>query len=78
MRIVPLDARLGAEVLDVGLTGGLGAGEVAGLVEAFLAHHLLVFRAEPLPPADFARLGCAFDRAYSFSPSRAWRKRLLR
>jgi taurine dioxygenase len=60
LEIRPLSTALGAEVSGPDFSLPLSAKDVARLQAAFLEHHLLCFRAEPLPPADLLRLACHF------------------
>lgn len=60
MQIKPLSDVLGAEVVGLDLTTDLAPDVIDRLTEAFLTHHLLCFRFEPLPAADFARIARYF------------------
>jgi alpha-ketoglutarate-dependent taurine dioxygenase len=60
MAVRPLGVALGAEVTGLDLEAGLDAATVAALRRAFLEHHLLCFRAEPLPVRAFAALARHF------------------
>ncbi len=60
MQIEPLSEALGAEVRGLDLSRPLMAAEVEAVREAFFDHHLLCFRAAPLNPGDFVRLGRHF------------------
>jgi len=60
LEIRPLDAALGAEVIGLDPSAELAPAEVARLVEAFLAHHLLCFRSQPMDATAFDRLGRVF------------------
>jgi alpha-ketoglutarate-dependent taurine dioxygenase len=52
----PLSGSLGAEVRGVDVTD-LGDSQIAELHEAFLQHHLLVFREQNLTPAQHVEFG---------------------
>lgn len=57
-RIRPLDGPLGAEVLDLDLSRPLGDATIADIRQAWLEHHVLVFRDQRITPAqqvDFSR-----------------------
>lgn len=56
----PLSPALGAEVIGLDLGRPLAADEVVAVNEAFLEHHLLCVRAQPLTPAAFDRFARAF------------------
>ena len=60
MQVRPLGDALGAEVSGLGLATALDAAAVATLRRAFLEHHLLCFRAAPLPARAFAALARCF------------------
>ena len=60
MDIRPLSEALGAEVVGLDLTREPAAEAVETLRRAFLDHHLLCFRSEPLDARDFARLARCF------------------
>lgn len=60
MEIRPLCPALGAEVLGIDLTRPLGDVERKALHQAFLEYHLLCLRAEPLKPAELARVARIF------------------
>jgi taurine dioxygenase len=60
LEIAPLSAALGAEVRGLDAAKPLAGADVAAINAAFLAHHLLCIRAEPLEPAAFDRLARAF------------------
>jgi taurine dioxygenase len=57
MQIVPLAGALGAEILGVDLRHQADWG---GIQKAFLDHAVLVFRDQPLEPADLMRVGERF------------------
>lgn len=60
MAVRPLGDALGAEVTGLDLEAGLEAATVAALRHAFLEHHLLCFRTEPLSAPAFAALARHF------------------
>ena len=60
MEVRPLGDALGAEVTGLDMSAGPGAATAAVLRDAFLEHHLLCFRAEPLPARVFAALARHF------------------
>ncbi len=60
LKINPLSEALGAEVVGLDLSIPLSEGDIAALQEAFLAHHLLCFRSNPLPAGDFSKLARYF------------------
>ncbi len=51
IEIRPLCDALGAEVIGADLTRPLRDDEIKAVDDAFLKHHLLCFRTEPLDPA---------------------------
>ena len=55
LEIRPLCDALGMEVVGADLTAPLPAAEAKAVDDAFLEHHLLCFRTDPLEPAAFAR-----------------------
>lgn len=54
-RVKPLCSALGAEVLDIDLSGNLGDGEIAFVKKAFRDHLVLVFRDQTLTPDQLLR-----------------------
>ena len=60
LQIRPLSDALGAEVTGPDCSRPLDADTIDVINDAFLAHHLLCIRAEPMPAADFDRLARAF------------------
>ena len=60
MQILPLSDALGAEVSGVDWQQGLDTATLATIQQAFLDHHLLCLRAEPLEPPVFARVARYF------------------
>ena len=60
VQIKPLCDALGAEVSGLDLSQPLGGEDGRALQDAFLEHHLLCFRGEPLSPADFAAVARRF------------------
>lgn len=60
LEIKPLGDALGAEVTGADLTNPLSAEDAKAVDDAFLEHHLLCFRSDPLEPADFARVARYF------------------
>jgi taurine dioxygenase len=60
LEIRPLSDALGAEVSGLDLTQPLDEATKAKIQDAFLKHHLLCFRSQPLTPADFARVAGYF------------------
>ena len=60
IEIRPLCDALGAEVIGADLTRPLRDDEIKAVDDAFLQHHLLRFRTEPLDPADFAQVARYF------------------
>ena len=55
-----LSPALGAEVIGLDLARPLDAPESEAIQEAFLEHHLLCFRSQPLSPQNFAALARHF------------------
>lgn len=60
VRIQPLSETLGAEVIGCDLSNLRDEETISLLRNAFLAHHLLCFRMEPLSPSNFVALGSLF------------------
>ena len=60
LEIKPLNATLGAEVSGLDLSQAMSQTEVDAIQDAFLEHHLLCVRSEPLSPQDFSALSCHF------------------
>ena len=60
VRIQPLSETLGAEVIGCDLSNLRDEETISLLRNAFLAHHLLCFRMEPLSPSNFVVLGSLF------------------
>jgi taurine dioxygenase len=60
LEIRPLSDALGAEISGLDLTQPLDEATKAKIQDAFLKHHLLCFRSQPLTPADFARVAGYF------------------
>lgn len=60
LRISPLSDALGAEITGLDLTGPVGASDLAAVQAAFLEHHVLCFRSQPLTPPDFSRVARYF------------------
>jgi taurine dioxygenase len=60
MTIRPLNDAVGVEILDLDLSATLDDSDVSAIQDAFLEHHLLCFRTEPLPRKDFDRLARCF------------------
>ena len=63
LRIAPLSDALGAEVTGVDWTRLPGGDALQAIKAAFLEHHLLCLRSEPLTPAQFARAARCFGEA---------------
>ncbi len=62
LEIRPLSDALGAEVTGLDLTQPLDDATKARIQDAFLKHHLLCFRSQPLEPAEFARVAGYFGK----------------
>lgn len=62
LEIRPLSDALGAEVTGLDLTRPIDGAEKEKIQDAFLKHHLLCLRSEPLEPADFARVAGYFGK----------------
>lgn len=60
LRLTPLTDALGAEVLDVDLSGGIDDGLFAAIERAFLDHGLLLFRGQSLTPNRHVALSRRF------------------
>jgi len=60
LHITPLSDALGAEVVGVDTSGMLEPEVVTALNAAFLEHHLLCFRSQPMTAEAFARLARCF------------------
>jgi alpha-ketoglutarate-dependent taurine dioxygenase len=60
MRIARLSDALGAEVVGLDISWPLREDAVQALVDAFLCHHLLCIRTEPLSASEFARFARHF------------------
>ena len=68
LTVTPISGALGAEVSGVSLAH-LDAAVFAAIHDAFLAHQVLVFRDQPLAPAEFTALAHRFGQpaAYPFA-----------
>jgi taurine dioxygenase len=62
LEIRPLSDALGAEISGLDLTRPLDEKTVAAIQQAFLKHHLLCIRSEPLEPAEFAQVAGYFGK----------------
>lgn len=62
--IAPLNPVIGAEISGVDLSRPIPDEQFAELREAFLAHHVLVFRDQRLTPEDHKRFGRMFGRLH--------------
>jgi len=62
LEIRPLSDALGAEITGLDLTRPIDGAEKKQIQDAFLKHHLLCLRSEPLEPADFARVAGYFGK----------------
>lgn len=62
LEIRPLSDALGAEVTGLDLTRPINDAQKQQIQDAFLKHHLLCLRSEPLDPADFARVAGYFGK----------------
>src|ERR1041384_2958990 len=60
MEIIPLSPVVGAEVIGVDMRRPLGAEEIRALDQAFTRHGVLLFRRQPLSPAELV----AFSRQF--------------
>ena len=60
IEIRPLCDALGAEVIGADLTKPLLPDDAKSVDDAFLEHHLLCFRSDPLEAGDFARVATYF------------------
>jgi taurine dioxygenase len=60
LEINPLDDALGAEVSGVDLSQPLAEKDIATIKDAFLNHHLLCFRSDPLAANDFSVVASLF------------------
>ena len=60
LTISPLSDALGADVSGIDWHNGPSENELATIRKAFLEHHLLCLRSEPLVPADFAKAASYF------------------
>ena len=60
MEIRPLGPALGAEIFGLDFSRRLDDAVVAGMEEAFLEHHLLCLRSDPLEAPQFARVAGYF------------------
>jgi taurine dioxygenase len=60
MKLVHLSDALGVEVVGLDLTEPLDDETAQSLQDAFLEHHLMCFRSEPLKPEAFARVARIF------------------
>ena len=61
IEIRPLCDALGAEVIGADLTKPLLPDDAKSVDDAFLEHHLLCFRSDPLEAGDFARVATYFS-----------------
>ncbi len=62
LKVAPLSAALGAEVIGVDLSAVLDDETLRALLDAFFAHQVMIVPGQRLAPADFARLARAFGR----------------
>lgn len=62
LEIRPLSDALGAEVTGLDLTRQVDGAQREKIQDAFLKHHLLCLRSDPLEPADFARVAGYFGK----------------
>ncbi|GAA5232346.1 TauD/TfdA family dioxygenase [Verticiella sediminum] len=60
MRIEPLDAPLGCEVLDADLSRPLDEGDIAAIRQAFLEHGVLIARGQELAEPELIRFARSF------------------
>jgi len=60
LQIRPLSDALGAEVSGLDLTQPQDDKTISAIRQAFLKHHLLCFRSQPLEPSEFARVAGYF------------------
>jgi len=60
LSVHPVTPVIGAEVTGIDLSQPLGEDQLAEVREAFLAHHVLVFRDQQLTPADHKRFAGYF------------------
>ena len=60
LKINRLSDALGAEATGIDCSKPLDDATAQALNDAFLEHHLVCLRSDPLPPADFARVGRHF------------------
>ena len=60
LQITPLCNALGAEVAGLDLSQPFDPGEERAVLDAYLQHHLLCFRSEPLAAADFVAVARRF------------------
>lgn len=62
LQIRPLSDALGAEVSGLDLTQPQDDKTISAIQQAFLKHHLLCFRSQPLEPSEFARVAGYFGK----------------
>jgi taurine dioxygenase len=62
LQIRPLSDALGAEVSGLDLTKPQDDKTISAIRQAFLKHHLLCFRSQPLEPSEFARVAGYFGK----------------
>ena len=60
MKIRPLNDAVGVEIVDLDLTRTLSESDAAAIQDAFLEHHLICFRTNPLSRAAFDQLARYF------------------
>ena len=60
MKIRPLNDAVGVEILDLDLTSDLSDSDASAIQDAFLEHHLICFRSNPLSRAAFDRVARNF------------------
>lgn len=66
MKIRKLGGAIGAEILDVTLSGDMSAGQVAAIRAAWLEHGVVFFRDQDLPPTEFAALARRFGQPVEY------------
>jgi taurine dioxygenase len=60
MKIQPLNDAVGVEILGLDLTSDLSDADASAIQDAFLEHHLICFRSEPLSHAAFDQVARKF------------------
>jgi taurine dioxygenase len=66
IEVRPIAGALGAEILGLDLGQDLDDHDIAAVRRAWLDHHVIFFRDQPLPPAQFLRFAKRFGRLVEY------------